>query len=44
MREEIGRAAGSIWHALETSGELTLSGLKKEVNMASPFSIGPSDG
>jgi Winged helix-turn-helix domain (DUF2582) len=37
MSEEIGTTAGAIWHALEKSGELTLSGLKKQVNIASPL-------
>jgi hypothetical protein len=36
MREEIGTAAGAIWHALETHGELSMSGLKKEVSLESP--------
>jgi len=36
MHEEIGTAAGVIWHALETRGELALSNLKKEVDIASP--------
>jgi hypothetical protein len=36
MHEEIGTAAGVIWHALEACGEVSLSSLKKEVDIASP--------
>jgi hypothetical protein len=37
MHEEIGTAAGSIWHALDGRGALTLVQLKKEVNGKSPL-------
>ena len=30
MIEEIGAAAGAIWHALDANGEMTLAKLKKE--------------
>ena len=36
MHEEIGAAAGTIWHALNTKGELSLAQLKKEVNGKTP--------
>jgi hypothetical protein len=32
MFEEIGIAAGAIWQALDTNGEMTLAKLKKEVD------------
>jgi Winged helix-turn-helix domain (DUF2582) len=31
MHEEIGKAAGEIWHALDSTGELSLAQLKKDV-------------
>ena len=37
MNEEIGKVAGSIWHALETNGEMTLAKLKKEVSVEGPI-------
>lgn len=36
MNEEIGKAAGAIWHALEANGELTLAKLKKEISAEAP--------
>lgn len=36
MHEQIGTAAGAIWHTLEARGELSLPGLKKVVDMDSP--------
>lgn len=33
MQEEIGTLAGTIWHILNTKGELTLRKLKKEVGV-----------
>jgi Winged helix-turn-helix domain (DUF2582) len=37
MHEEIGNAAGSIWHALDGKSALTLAQLKKEVKGESPL-------
>ncbi len=37
MSEEIGTAAGAIWHALDTKGEISLAKLKKEVNAVAPI-------
>ena len=37
MQEEIGSAAGMIWHKLDTKGELSLAQLKKEVNGKAPI-------
>jgi hypothetical protein len=37
MTEEIGTMAGAIWQALETNGEMTLTGLKKELKAGSPL-------
>jgi len=37
MQEEIGTAAGSIWQALNTRGELSLAQLKKEVKAKTPL-------
>jgi hypothetical protein len=37
MQEEIGSAAGMIWHTLEAKGELSLAQLKKEVNGKAPI-------
>ena len=36
VQEEIGKAAGDIWSALNTKGELTLQELKKQVGGESP--------
>ncbi|MBZ5660512.1 MAG: winged helix-turn-helix domain-containing protein [Acidobacteriia bacterium] len=36
MNEEIGKLAGSIWHALAANGEMTLAKLKKEVGAEAP--------
>ncbi len=36
MQEEIASTAGIIWHALNDSGELSLTKLKKEVNGKTP--------
>ena len=36
MQEEIGSTAGTIWHALNDNGELSLAKLKKEVNTKTP--------
>jgi hypothetical protein len=36
MQEEIGKTAGTIWHALNTRGELSLSELKKAVKGKEP--------
>ncbi len=36
MNEEIGKAAGSIWHVLEAKGEMTLTKLKKEIGTSGP--------
>jgi hypothetical protein len=36
MEEEIGAAAGAIWHALHSKGGLTLSRLQKEVHAKKP--------
>ena len=36
MNEEIGAAAGAIWHSLDVNGEMTLAKLKKELKAASP--------
>jgi hypothetical protein len=36
IMEEIGGAAGVIWHALEAKGEMTLTMLKKEVGAGGP--------
>jgi|SRR5579875_3726287 len=36
MHEEIGTAAGAIWKALHTNGELTLSQLKKHTKDKAP--------
>jgi Winged helix-turn-helix domain (DUF2582) len=36
MNEEIGRAAGSIWHALAANGEMSMARLKKEVSAEAP--------
>ena len=36
MQEEIASTAGIIWHALNDSGELSLTKLKKEVNGKAP--------
>ena len=36
MQEEIASTAGSIWHALNDRGELSLAKLKKEVNGKTP--------
>ncbi len=37
MQEEIGITAGTIWHALNAKGELSLAQLKKEVNGKTPL-------
>jgi hypothetical protein len=37
MYEEIGKAAGEVWHALNEKGELSLAQLKKEVKGKSPL-------
>jgi hypothetical protein len=37
MQEEIGSAAGMIWHKLDAKGELSLAQLKKEVNGKAPI-------
>ena len=37
MQEEIGSAAGMIWHTLDAKGELSLAQLKKEVNGKTPI-------
>ncbi len=37
MNEEIGSVAGLIWHALETSGGMTLAKLRKEVGAGELF-------
>ena len=37
MREEIGSAAGKIWHTLDAKGELSLTQLKREVNWKTPI-------
>jgi hypothetical protein len=37
MHEEIGTAAGSIWHALNGEGELSLTLLKKTVKGKTPI-------
>ena len=37
MHDEIGTAAGEIWHALNEKGELSLAQLKKEVKGKSPL-------
>ena len=37
MEEEIGKAAGTIWDALNTKGELSLSELKKKVKGKQPI-------
>jgi Winged helix-turn-helix domain (DUF2582) len=37
MHEEIGTAAGSIWHALDGKNTLTLAQLKREVKGTSPL-------
>ena len=37
MQEEIGSAAGKIWHALDAKGELSLTQLKREVNWKTPI-------
>ena len=36
MQQEIGSAAGMIWHTLDAKGELSLAQLKKEVNGKTP--------
>jgi hypothetical protein len=37
MSEEIGTMAGTIWHALEANGEMTLAKLKLELKAGSPL-------
>lgn len=37
MDDEIGTAAGAIWHALESKGELSLVQLQKAVKVKPPF-------
>jgi hypothetical protein len=37
MQEEIGTAAGCVWQALNTKGELSLAQLKKEVKAKAPL-------
>jgi hypothetical protein len=37
MTEEIGTMAGTIWHALEANGEMTLAKLKAELKAGSPL-------
>ena len=37
MMEEIGVAAGAIWHALDANGEMALPKLKKEVKAEGPL-------
>jgi hypothetical protein len=37
MNEEIGTMAGAIWQALEASGEVTLTKLKKDLKATSPL-------
>jgi Winged helix-turn-helix domain (DUF2582) len=36
MQEQIGIAAGAIWHALAANGEMSLAQLKKEVTGKAP--------
>jgi hypothetical protein len=36
MQEEIGTAAGAIWRALNANGELSLLGLKQQVEAKPP--------
>ncbi len=37
MQEDIGIAAGAIWHVLYAKGELSLAQLKKEANGKTPI-------
>lgn len=37
MHKEIGTTAGSIWHALNVRGELTLPSLRQEVDGKAPY-------
>ena len=37
MHEEIGKAAGEIWQALNGKGELSLAQLKEEVKGKAPL-------
>jgi hypothetical protein len=37
MSEQIGKAAGAIWHALDVKGGMTLAKLKKEVDAEGPI-------
>ena len=37
MQEEIGSAAGKIWHTLDAKGELSLTHLRREVNWKTPI-------
>ena len=37
MQEEIGSAAGMIWHTLDAKGELSLAQLKREVDGKTPI-------
>ena len=36
MQEEIGTTAGAIWNVLNDNGELSLSGLKQQIDAKSP--------
>ena len=36
MHEEIGTTAGAIWQALNANGELSLPGLKEQIEAKSP--------
>ncbi|MBM4045648.1 MAG: hypothetical protein FJ279_11075 [Planctomycetes bacterium] len=35
--QEIGEAAGKVWHCLNEKGEMTITRLKKELKMADPL-------
>jgi len=37
MHQDIGQLAGAIWHALNTRCELSLTQLKKEVDVKGPI-------
>jgi hypothetical protein len=39
MQEQIGTAAGTVWHLLEQRGTLTVSKIKQETKLAEPLAL-----
>ncbi len=39
MHEDIGTAAGTVWHLLDKRGTLTVSKIKQETKLAEPLAL-----